>query len=175
MPISDRLAQLGSGVFARNDRRKAAYLGRAGAPASGLPPLLDLSLGSTDLLPPAVAIEAMAASPDPGTPTLRITLDTISADPSVNGDPAGEPHGPIVRLRLADSGPGFQQSDAGLPLASRKPNGSGLGLFVVRTTMRNHGGALRIGRSTELGGAEVELLWPASPATAAALSSPAAG
>jgi signal transduction histidine kinase len=121
------------------------------------------------------AIEAMAASPDPGTPTLRITLDTISADPSVNGDPAGDPHGPIVRLRLADSGPGFQQSDAGLPLASRKPNGSGLGLFVVRTTMRNHGGALRIGRSTELGGAEVELLWPASPATAAALSSPAAG
>jgi aspartate/methionine/tyrosine aminotransferase len=62
MPISDRLAQLGSGVFARNDRRKAAYLGRAGgAPASGLPPLLDLSLGSTDLQPPAVAIEAMAA------------------------------------------------------------------------------------------------------------------
>ena len=61
MPISDRLAQLGSGVFARNDRRKAAYLSRAGDPASGLSPLLDLSLGSTDLQPPAVAIEAMAA------------------------------------------------------------------------------------------------------------------
>ena len=61
MPISDRLAQLGSGVFARNDRRKAAYLNRAGDPASALPPLLDLSLGSTDLQPPAVAIEAMAA------------------------------------------------------------------------------------------------------------------
>ncbi|MFM7285929.1 MAG: aminotransferase class I/II-fold pyridoxal phosphate-dependent enzyme [Cyanobium sp.] len=61
MPISDRLAQLGSGVFARNDRRKAAYLSRGGDPASGLPPLLDLSLGSTDLQPPVVAIEAMAA------------------------------------------------------------------------------------------------------------------
>jgi aspartate/methionine/tyrosine aminotransferase len=61
MPISDRLAQLGSGVFARNDRRKAAYLSQAADPASGLPPLLDLSLGSTDLQPPAVAIEAMAA------------------------------------------------------------------------------------------------------------------
>jgi aspartate/methionine/tyrosine aminotransferase len=61
MPISDRLAQLGSGVFARNDRRKGAYRNRAGDPASGLPPLLDLSLGSTDLQPPVVAIEAMAA------------------------------------------------------------------------------------------------------------------
>ncbi|MFM7647740.1 MAG: aminotransferase class I/II-fold pyridoxal phosphate-dependent enzyme [Cyanobium sp.] len=61
MPISERLARLGSGVFARNDRRKAAYLSRGGDPASGLPPLLDLSLGSTDLQPPVVAIEAMAA------------------------------------------------------------------------------------------------------------------
>jgi aspartate/methionine/tyrosine aminotransferase len=64
MPISDRLAQLGSGVFARNDRRKTAYLNLAGDPTSGLPPLLDLSLGSTDLLPPTVAIEAMAAQLD---------------------------------------------------------------------------------------------------------------
>ena len=61
MPISERLAHLGSGVFARNDRRKGAYLSRAAAPGSGLPPLLDLSLGSTDLQPPAAAIEAMAA------------------------------------------------------------------------------------------------------------------
>ncbi|MFM7361603.1 MAG: aspartate aminotransferase, partial [Cyanobium sp.] len=61
MPISDRLAQLGSGVFARNDRRKSAYLNLACDPTSGLLPLLDLSLGSTDLQPPTVAIEAMAA------------------------------------------------------------------------------------------------------------------
>jgi aspartate/methionine/tyrosine aminotransferase len=61
MPISERLAQLGSGVFARNDQRKSAYLSRAGQLGSGLPPLLDLSLGSTDLQPPVVAIEAMAA------------------------------------------------------------------------------------------------------------------
>ena len=61
MPISDRLAQLGSGVFARNDRRKADYARRAADPASGLPPLLDLSLGSTDLQPPPEAIAAMAA------------------------------------------------------------------------------------------------------------------
>jgi aspartate/methionine/tyrosine aminotransferase len=61
MPISERLSRLGSGVFARNDRRKATYLSRAGG-SSSLPPLLDLSLGSTDLPPPPVALEAMAAA-----------------------------------------------------------------------------------------------------------------
>jgi aspartate/methionine/tyrosine aminotransferase len=61
MPISERLSRLGSGVFARNDRRKAAYARRAGVPGAGLPPLLDLSLGSTDLQPPPVALEAIAA------------------------------------------------------------------------------------------------------------------
>ena len=56
MPISERLSRLGSGVFARNDERKSAYRQRLGAG----PELLDLSLGSTDLQPPAVAIAAMA-------------------------------------------------------------------------------------------------------------------
>ena len=64
MPISERISTrvslLGSGVFARNDQRKAAYSARASAPDSGLPPLLDLSLGSTDLQPPAAALDAMA-------------------------------------------------------------------------------------------------------------------
>jgi aspartate/methionine/tyrosine aminotransferase len=58
MPISERLSRLGSGVFARNDERKSAYRQRLGAG----PELLDLSLGSTDLQPPAVAIAAMAAA-----------------------------------------------------------------------------------------------------------------
>ena len=59
MPISERLSRLGSGVFARNDQRKSAYASRA--TSRGLPPLLDLSLGSTDLQPPEAAIEAIAA------------------------------------------------------------------------------------------------------------------
>jgi aspartate/methionine/tyrosine aminotransferase len=54
---SDRVAALGSGVFARNDQRKQAY--RLTAANSGKPPLLDLSLGSTDLQPPEAAIEAI--------------------------------------------------------------------------------------------------------------------
>ena len=59
MPISERPSRLGSGVFARNDQRKSAYTARA--VTQGLPPLLDLSLGSTDLQPPAAAIQAIAA------------------------------------------------------------------------------------------------------------------
>jgi aspartate/methionine/tyrosine aminotransferase len=61
MPISERVSRLGSGVFARNDQRKQAYLSRV-ARYPGLPPLLDLSLGSTDLQPPGVALEAIAAA-----------------------------------------------------------------------------------------------------------------
>ena len=42
MPISERLALLGSGVFARNDQRKLAYRQRCQVAASQvpLPPLL---------------------------------------------------------------------------------------------------------------------------------------
>jgi len=63
MPISERVAQLGSGVFSRNDARKQAYAqGQNGLQAglNGHPGLLDLSLGSTDLPPPPAAIEAIS-------------------------------------------------------------------------------------------------------------------
>jgi aspartate/methionine/tyrosine aminotransferase len=63
MPISERVAQLGSGVFSRNDSRKLAYAqgqNNALGDLNERPALLDLSLGSTDLPPPPAAIEAMA-------------------------------------------------------------------------------------------------------------------
>ena len=59
MPISERLQQLGSGVFARVDASKRDY--RRSEAAAQLP-LIDLSLGSPDLPPPPVALEAMAAA-----------------------------------------------------------------------------------------------------------------
>ncbi|MEB3277093.1 MAG: aminotransferase class I/II-fold pyridoxal phosphate-dependent enzyme [Cyanobacteriota bacterium] len=66
MPISERVSarvsRLGSGVFARNDQRKATYRLQAGQHNGTLPPLLDLSLGSTDLQPPPVCLDAMAAA-----------------------------------------------------------------------------------------------------------------
>jgi aspartate/methionine/tyrosine aminotransferase len=57
IPLSDRVARLGNGVFARNDQRKQAYM-QARRPSDG-EGLIDLSLGSTDLPPPPVALEAM--------------------------------------------------------------------------------------------------------------------
>jgi aspartate/methionine/tyrosine aminotransferase len=57
MTTSERVSHLGRGVFARNDRRKTAYRSRGEGP-----PLLDLSLGSTDLMPPPVCLEAIAAA-----------------------------------------------------------------------------------------------------------------
>ena len=57
MITSGRLARLGSGVFDRNDRRKSAY---ASSERQNHQPLIDLSLGSTDLSPPVAAVEAMA-------------------------------------------------------------------------------------------------------------------
>lgn len=64
MPISERIPLLGSGVFARNDQRKAAYCKARLSSGAHLDPgpLIDLSLGSTDLAPPPVALEAIATS-----------------------------------------------------------------------------------------------------------------
>lgn len=73
-----------------------------------------------------------------------------------------------ARLRIADSGAGFGEQSPALPLTTSKPQGSGLGLFVARTAMQNHGGHLTLGRSAELGGAEVELVWPLPAAPSAA-------
>ena len=63
-------------------------------------------------------------------------------------------------IRIGDSGPGIPKADiADLLLRSTKAEGTGLGLFIVQTTLENHGGHLEIGRSP-LGGAEVRLFFP---------------
>jgi C4-dicarboxylate-specific signal transduction histidine kinase len=66
------------------------------------------------------------------------------------------------RLRVADNGPGFQGDATEVhPLHTTKSNGSGLGLFVVRTTMENHRGSVELGTSAT-GGAQVDLVFQAS-------------
>jgi signal transduction histidine kinase len=71
---------------------------------------------------------------------------------------AGEP----VELEIADSGPGIPAGVIeALPLCSTKPDGSGIGLYVVQTTVENHGGSLAVGRSS-LGGAAICLRFPAA-------------
>jgi C4-dicarboxylate-specific signal transduction histidine kinase len=65
-----------------------------------------------------------------------------------------------VEVAVGDSGPGFggQPPDTTV-LRSSKEEGTGLGLYVVRTTLDNHGGTIEFGQSS-LGGAEVVLRFP---------------
>lgn len=121
MPISERLAQLGSGVFARNDQRKLAYRQRQ-ALAADLPPLLDLSLGSTDLQPPAAALEAIAAAlPRPESAAYCLhgaTLpfrEAVAAWAQRRFDVAVDPHTEVLLLV------GSQEGTAHLPLAVLNP------------------------------------------------------
>ena len=60
MPTSKRLNALGSGVFARSDAAKQAY--REKASQQGGPALIDLSIGSSDQVPPVEVLESMASA-----------------------------------------------------------------------------------------------------------------
>ena len=80
-------------------------------------------------------------------PSRRITIDLI---PMANS----------IELVVGDSGPGLNNSFLkNIPLHTTKPEGSGVGLFIVATTVENHGGSFNIGRSP-LGGAEFRLSFP---------------
>ena len=76
--------------------------------------------------------------------------------------------GESVDLLIADSGPGFAFDLNGDTLfRSTKAGGTGLGLFVVRTTVSNHHGRMRIGRSHALAGTEVCITLPLARAAGA--------
>ena len=145
MPISERLSRLGSGIFARNDQRKSAYVARA--VRAGLPPLLDLSLGSTDLQPPAAAIRAMAArlaEPESAAYCLHastrpfrlavadwaqrrfgVTVDADSEVLLLVGSQEGTAHLPLAVLNPGDRAllldPYYPSHMGGLHLASAEP------------------------------------------------------
>ena len=65
-----------------------------------------------------------------------------------------------VILTIGDSGPGWSGAElSDTPLTSTKKGGTGIGLYVVRTTVQNHRGEITFGPS-HLGGAEVKLTFP---------------
>lgn len=71
-----------------------------------------------------------------------------------------QPQDSWVDLVVGDSGPGFGEHIPDTTvLRSSKEEGSGLGLYVVRTTLDNHGATIHFGQSP-LGGAEVRLRFP---------------
>jgi len=76
--------------------------------------------------------------------------------------------GEALELEVADNGPGLPPE---LLAGSPGVRGMGVGLYVVHTTMENHGGTMRLGRSS-LGGALVSLRFPALPTPPAGPFSP---
>jgi aspartate/methionine/tyrosine aminotransferase len=149
MPISERisgrLSRLGKGVFARNDQRKLAYRQRCAD--TDLPPLLDLSLGSTDLQPPAAALQAIAAAlQEPASAAYCLHGATrpfreavaawagrrfgVHVDPEAEvlllvGSQEGTAHLPLAVLDPGDAAlvldPGYPSHLGGLHLASARP------------------------------------------------------
>ena len=124
MLTSRRLDRLGSGVFDRNDQRKQLYCSSAAAASQ---PLVDLSLGSTDLEPPPEALEAMAAALDrSGSATYCLHAGTrpfreaVSAWCARRFDVAVDPDREVLLLV------GSQEGTAHLPLAVLNPGDGGL-------------------------------------------------
>ncbi len=71
-----------------------------------------------------------------------------------------EQHEGRAQLTIEDNGPGFPPLDDLLdPLQTHRPDGSGLGLFVVRTTLEHHRGSIALGQAA-IGGASVRLSLP---------------
>jgi PAS domain S-box-containing protein len=69
-----------------------------------------------------------------------------------------------AELIIGDSGPGWSEAAGAAepfetPLTTTKQQGSGIGMYVVRTAVQNHGGKIALGQSP-LGGAEVRLTFP---------------
>ena len=140
MLTSRRLERLGSGVFDRNDQRKQRYRESV---AAAITPLVDLSLGSTDLSPPPVALEAMAAELElpssatyclhAGTRPLREAVSSwclqrfgVTVDPDrevllLVGSQEGTAHLPLAVLNPGDAGlildPCYPSHRGGLLLA----------------------------------------------------------
>ncbi|WP_320667230.1 aminotransferase class I/II-fold pyridoxal phosphate-dependent enzyme [Prochlorococcus sp. MIT 1307] len=138
MTISRRVERLGSGIFHRNDVRKESY--RNKSITNSLSPLLDLSLGSTDLLPPAIVLEAIKKSiyePESSSyclhaatkPFREVVADWAEKRFGVDVDPNSE-----VLLLV-----GSQEGTAHLPLAVMNPGEAGL---ILDPSYPSHRGGL---------------------------------
>lgn len=116
---------------------------------SGIAPIIAGDAGQLQLAFANIiknAVEAMEHLP--------IELRVLGIDCSIVGDKA--------QIVIEDGGPGIlprvrdQIFDL---LTSSKPRGSGIGLYIVRTAIKNHGGDILV-ESSSLGGAHFRMLFP---------------
>jgi two-component system, NtrC family, nitrogen regulation sensor histidine kinase NtrY len=76
------------------------------------------------------------------------------ADGVIRVDTAYDAAHGVVRLRVADNGPGLPEGDRSklfMPYYSTKGRGSGLGLAIVRRIIAEHGGSIEAGDNTPHG------------------------
>jgi len=69
----------------------------------------------------------------------------------------------IITIRVADNGPGIKdisKNDVWLPGQTTRPNGTGLGLTIVRDTVKDLGGFVEAIENSEMGGAEIVIELP---------------
>jgi two-component system sensor histidine kinase BaeS len=127
---------------------------------------------------------ALRASIAPGLPKawmdparVRQVLDNLLAN-AIRHTPAGgevvvdvstllgpdSGHGPMVRCRVTDAGPGFRADQLGQVFERFKragdSGGSGLGLSIARDLVRAHGGTIDAGNDPTTGGASVSFTLP---------------
>jgi PAS domain S-box-containing protein len=112
---------------------------------------------------------AVTIQGDEGQLLLAVSNMLRNAIEALRSDDGGRPreivialtrHKTSVILSVADSGPGLPPNIlAKIPLHTTKPDGTGLGLFIVQTVAENHGAKLEA-RQSALGGAELRLVFP---------------
>jgi two-component system sensor histidine kinase BaeS len=127
---------------------------------------------------------ALRASIAPGLPKawvdpgrVRQVLDNLLAN-AIRHTPAGgevlvevsellgpgSGHGPMVRCRVTDAGPGFREDQLGLVFErftrAGDSGGSGLGLSIARDLVRAQGGTIDAGNDPATGGASVSFTLP---------------
>jgi len=138
MEISRRVDALGSGIFHRNDIRKQLY--RHESASRNLPNLVDLSLGSTDLLPPSIVLDAIRKAihePESSSyclhsstrPFREVVAAWAKRRFGVNVDPENE-----VLLLV-----GSQEGTAHLPFVVMNPGDTGL---ILDPSYPSHRGGL---------------------------------
>ncbi len=135
---SKRLDLLGKGVFARNDLRKQKY--KSSRYKNKTLPLIDLSLGSTDLLPPSVVLQAINQSllkPDSSSYCLHAATrpfrEAVTAWSEKRFGVRVDPDKEVLLLV------GSQEGTAHLPLALMNPGDSGL---ILDPSYPSHKGGL---------------------------------
>ena len=103
-------------------------------------------------------INALEAVPEKGTIQVTTKAESLPIDG------VGEMPVPVVRIDIADSGPGIapEYIDSIFdPFFTTKSAGTGLGLPMVFNTVKRHNGEIRV-TNREKGGTRISLFFPAS-------------